>query len=66
MENPSGETITLEIKRTLSPKLMPRFVENMKTLQATHGYCIIPHGDLYPLSGSVTAISLSDYLARLP
>jgi len=66
LENPSGETIALEIKRTLSPKLTPRFLENMKTLQATQGYYIIPHGDSYPLSESVTAISLSDYLARLP
>jgi predicted AAA+ superfamily ATPase len=66
LENPSGETIALEIKRTLAPKLTPGFVESMKTLQATTGYYIIPHGDSYPLSESVTAISLSDYLAQLP
>ena len=38
----------------------------MKTLQATKGYYIIPQGETFPLSESVTAISLSDYLARLP
>ena len=41
-------------------------LENMKTLHATKGYDIISHGDSYPLSKSVTAISLTDYLARLP
>jgi hypothetical protein len=64
MENPSGETITLEIKRTLSPKLSPGFVESMKTLQATKGYYIIPQGETFPLSESVTAISLAGFLAR--
>ena len=66
LENPSGETVALEIKRTLSPKLTPGFQESMKTLQATKGYYIIPQGEIFPLSESVTAISLSDYLARLP
>jgi predicted AAA+ superfamily ATPase len=66
LENPSGETVALEIKRTLSPKLTPGFLESMKTLEATKGYYIIPQGETFPLSESVTAISLSDYLARLP
>lgn len=66
LENPSGETVALEIKRTLSPKLTPGFLESMKTLQATKGYFIIPQGETFPLSESVTSISLSDYLARLP
>jgi uncharacterized protein len=65
-ESPAGEIVALEIKRTLAPKLTPGFVESMKTLQATHGYFIIPHGDTYPLSASVTVISLAGYLARLP
>ena len=65
LENPLGETIALEIKRTLSPKLTPGFVESMKTLQAAKGYYIIPQGETFPLSESVTAISLADYLARL-
>jgi predicted AAA+ superfamily ATPase len=64
LENPSGETHALEIKRTLSPKLAPGFVESMKTLQATKGYYIIPQGETFPLSESVTAIGLSNYLAR--
>ena len=66
LENSSGETVALEIKRTLSPKLTPGFLESMKTLQATQGYFIIPHGETFPLSESVTAISLADFLARLP
>jgi uncharacterized protein len=66
LESPSGETLALEIKRTLSPKLTPGFLESMKTLKATKGYFIVPQGETFPLSESVTAISLSDYLARLP
>jgi predicted AAA+ superfamily ATPase len=64
LEEPSGETLALEIKRTLSPKLTSGFVESMKTLQATQGYFIIPQGETFPLSESVTAISLSDFLSR--
>ncbi len=37
LKNPSGETVALEIKRTLPPELTPGFVESMKTLQATRG-----------------------------
>jgi uncharacterized protein len=66
LESSSGETIALEIKRTLAPKLTPGFVESMKTLQATKGYFIIPQGETYPLSESVTAISLTNYLAHFP
>jgi uncharacterized protein len=64
LENSSGETVALEIKRTLSPKLTPGFVESMRTLQATKGYYIMPHGETFPLSESVTAISLSAFLAQ--
>ena|GEM_PF-6259032 len=66
LENPSGETIALEIKRTLSPKLTPGFVESMRTLQATKECFIVPQDETFPLSESVTAISLPDYLAQLP
>jgi uncharacterized protein len=63
LENPSGEMIALEIKRTLSPKLTPGFIESMKTLQASKGYYLIPQGETYPLSENVTAISLAEFLA---
>ena len=64
LENQSGVTVAVEIKRTLSPKLSPGFVESMKTLEATKGYYIIPQGVTFPLSESVTAISLADFLAQ--
>ena len=64
LENPSGETAALEIRRTLAPKLTLGFVESIKTLQATKGYIIIPQGETFPLSESVTAINLSAYLAQ--
>lgn len=37
MENPSGETVALEIKRILSPKPTPGFVESLKILQVPKG-----------------------------
>jgi uncharacterized protein len=66
VEYPSGEIVALEIKRTLAPKLTAGLVTSMETLQATTGYFIIPQGETFPLSPSVTAISLSDYLAQMP
>lgn len=36
----------------------------MKTLQATKRYYIIPRGETFPLSESVTAISLADFLIQ--
>lgn len=65
LENSLGETIALEIKRTLSPKLTPGFIESMKTLQASQAYYLIPHGETYSLSESVTAISLAEFLKLL-
>jgi predicted AAA+ superfamily ATPase len=64
LEYPSGETVALEIKRTLSPRLTPGFVESMKTLQAAKGYYIMPKGETFPLSESVTATSLKNFLAQ--
>jgi predicted AAA+ superfamily ATPase len=66
LETSSGEVIAIEIKRTLSPKLSPAFLESAKTLQATRGYFLTPGGDSYPLSESVTAISLPEFLSQLP
>ena len=37
MEKPSGETVALEIKRILSPKPTPGFVESLKILQVPKG-----------------------------
>jgi predicted AAA+ superfamily ATPase len=45
-ENPSGETVALEIRRTFSPKRSPGFGGSMKTLQATKRYYIIPQGNI--------------------
>jgi predicted AAA+ superfamily ATPase len=66
LESSSGEVIAIEIKRTLSPKLSPAFLESAKTLQATRGYFLTPGGDSYLLSESVTAISLPEFLSQLP
>jgi predicted AAA+ superfamily ATPase len=55
LEAPSGEVTAIEIKRTLAPKLTPGFRESMETLGATRGYILMPGGESFPLSDSVTA-----------
>ena len=64
LETAEGEVIAIEIKRTLSPKLSPGFIESSKTLQSTKGYFLTPRGASYPLSESVTALSLRDFLSE--
>jgi len=63
IETPRGKSIAIEIKRTLSPRITPGFVESSKTLKSTQGYFIIPAGESFPLSPTITAISLSEFLA---
>lgn len=65
IEFPSGEIHAIEIKRTLSPKLTPAFLESMKTLGATRGTFLIPSGESYPLSDTVNAMCLSEFLSTL-
>jgi predicted AAA+ superfamily ATPase len=65
LESPTGEITAIEIKRTLSPKLTPGFLESTATVGAHRGYFIIPSGDAYPLSEQVEAISLQEFLQRM-
>ena len=62
LEAPAGEVTAIEIKRTLAPKLTPGFRESMDTLGATRGCILIPGGDPFPLSESVTAQPLAQFL----
>jgi predicted AAA+ superfamily ATPase len=62
LEHPNGDIHAIEIKRTLSPKLTPAFLESMKTLGATRGTYLIPEGETYPLSESVNATSTPNFL----
>jgi predicted AAA+ superfamily ATPase len=66
LKTSGGESIAIEIKRTLSPKLSPGFVESMKTIQASRGVFIIPQGESFPLSDTVSAMSLPEFLSDLP
>ncbi len=65
LEDPSGRVHTIEIKRTLSPKLTPAFRESMSTLGADRGTYMIPGGERFPLSEQVTATSLVDFLSEM-
>ncbi|NOX98180.1 MAG: ATP-binding protein [Verrucomicrobia bacterium] len=62
IEKPDGEILAIEIKRTLSPKLSPAYLESLKTLNATRGFFVIPKGKSYPLSESVSAMGLHEFL----
>lgn len=62
IEKAGGEILAVEIKRTLSPKVTPGLVESMETLKASRGVIIIPAGESYPLSKSVTATGLRSFL----
>ncbi len=65
LESPSGKTIAVEIKRTLSPKVTPAFRESMRTIGASDGIYLLPAGAPYPLADNVLAMGLFDFLARL-
>lgn len=62
IEQPDGQVLAVEIKRTLSPKVTPGLTESMNTLGAEKGVIIIPEGESYPLSRTVTATSLRHFL----
>jgi predicted AAA+ superfamily ATPase len=64
LETPQGSIVAIEIKRSLSPKLTASFRESMKTIEAKKGFYIMPHGDAFPLSELVEAMSLTDFLQR--
>jgi len=62
IEHADGQIHAIEIKRTLSPKVTPGLVESMQTLGAHRGFLVIPEGNAYPLSKSVTAVGLRNFL----
>lgn len=62
IEQTNGEILAVEIKRTLSPKLTPGLVESMETLKADRGVIVIPEGESFPLSKSVSAMGLLSLL----
>jgi hypothetical protein len=66
IEQPDGKVSAVEIKRTLSPKVTPGLIESMETLRADSGFIVIPEGESYPLSKTVSAISLAEYLQAIP
>lgn len=65
IEQADGQILAVEIKRTLSPKLTPGLVESMETLQASRGVIVIPEGEPYSLSKSVSAMGLLSLLKTL-
>jgi len=66
IEQARGQILVVEIKRTLSPKVTPGLVESMKTLQAHRAVILIPGGEPYPLSKTVTASGLTPFFRPCP
>lgn len=66
LEDPAGNILAVEIKRTLSPKLTSGMIESMQTLRAERGVIVIPEGEAYPLSQQVEAVGLIPFLDGLP
>lgn len=64
LEHANGEIHAIEIKRTLSPKLTPAFLESIRTLGATKATYLIPEGEPFPLSNEVEAMSLRSFISR--
>lgn len=65
LEDTNGRVHAIEIKRTLAPKLTPAFRESMTTLGADRGTYLMPSGETFPLSETVTATSLPSFLSSL-
>ncbi|MEZ5324079.1 MAG: DUF4143 domain-containing protein [Verrucomicrobiales bacterium] len=61
IEKADSEILAAEIKRMLSPKLTPGLVGSMETLTADRGVIVIPEGESYPLSKTVTATGLLSF-----
>lgn len=62
MEKPDGNIVAFEIKRTLSPKRSAGLVESMSTLKAERGIIVIPEGNSFPLSNTVTACGVREFI----
>ena len=65
LESPQ-RVVAVEIKRTLSPKVTPAFLESMRTLGATEGVIVMPAGAAYPLADRVRATGLLGFLGEFP
>jgi predicted AAA+ superfamily ATPase len=65
LEQPDGRILAVEIKRTLSPKVTPGLIESMETLGSKKGLIVIPEGEPYPLSNTVTAVGLRSFLGSI-
>lgn len=62
IEQADGEVVVVEIKRTLSPKLTPGLIESMETLGSKRGVIVIPEGEIFPLSKTISASGLRAFL----
>ena len=66
LEGPGGDTIAVEIKRSLAPKVGRGFHLAMEDVGASRGVFVMPRGERYPLGPGIEAVGLSDALGTWP
>jgi hypothetical protein len=65
IETPKRETIAIEIKRTLSPKVSIGFRNGCEDINPDKRFYIIPRGEAYPMDKETQAIGLRQFLEIL-
>ena len=65
IETPKRETIAIEIKRTLSPKVSVGFKNGCNDIKPDKRFYIIPRGKAYPIDKETQAIGLGEFLETL-
>ncbi len=65
LEGPGGETVAIEIKRTLTPKPSKGFKLGAEDIGATRRYFVIPIEDRLPLAKDIEAIGILPLLSDL-
>lgn len=62
LEGPKGQRWAVEIKKSLSPRVSSRFVQEIQLLEATKSFIIYGGEDRYPAHGDTEVIGLLQFL----
>jgi predicted AAA+ superfamily ATPase len=65
LEGPRRQVIAVEIKRTLSPTLSKGYHHGFADVGATRGVVVVPEGERFPLTKTVEAVPLRDWVKDL-
>ena len=65
LEGPGNRVFTIEIKRTLSPRVSRGFRSAADDVGATERLYVIPSGESFPMAEGIEAVSLHEMIERL-